>query len=165
MHYKSILPACVGILAAAPLAQAHTWIEQMMVLDPNGTMVGAPGYARGNVLRSSSGFSDPTMVNLIPPDGRAANDILATDLMCKSSQTAQSQTDGSPRLQAAAGSGVALRYQENGHVTLPDNQPGKPPNRGTVFVYGTTKPSPDDSFLAIHRVWNADGTGGDSTLR
>ena len=52
-------------------------------------------------------------------------------------------------------------YQENGHVTLPDNQPGKPANRGTVFVYGTTQPSPTDTLLAIHRVWNAAGTGGD----
>jgi len=133
----------------------------MMVIAPNGTLAGMPGFARGNVLRSSPGFGDPTMVNLIPPDGRTVNQILPSDLMCKSTQTSQTQTDGSPRLQAAPGSAVALRYQENGHVTLPDNQPGKPQNRGTVYVYGTTNPSPDDSFLAIHRVWNADGTGGD----
>ncbi|KIX07412.1 uncharacterized protein Z518_02065 [Rhinocladiella mackenziei CBS 650.93] len=151
----------LGLLATAPGTSAHTWIEQLMVLAPNGTMVGEPGFARGNVLRGTSGFSDPAMVNLIPPDGRTINDIQPADLMCKSTQTSQTQTDGSPRLQAAPGSAVALRFQENGHVTLPDNQPGKPPNRGTVFVYGTTQPSPDDSFLAIHRVWNADGTGGD----
>jgi hypothetical protein len=149
------------LLATAPFASAHTWIEQMMVIAPNGTLVGDPGFARGNVLRDSAGFSDPTMVNLIPPDGRPINEIDPTDLMCKSTQTTQTQTDGSPRLQAAAGSGIALRYQENGHVTLPQNQPGKPTNRGTVYVYGTTQPSSDDAFLAIHRVWNADGTGGD----
>ena len=77
------------------------------------------------------------------------------------SQQSQTQTDGSPRLQAAAGDGVALRYQENGHVTLPNNQPGKPTNRGTVFVYGTTQPSSSDTLLGIHKVWNAAGTGGD----
>lgn len=153
--------AFVGLLATAQFASAHTWVEQLMVIAPNGTLVGQPGYARGNVLRSSPGFGDPTMVNLIPPDGRTINQIQPTDLMCKSSQTSQTQTSGSPRLQAAPGSAVALRFQENGHVTLPDNQPGKPPNRGTVYVYGTTQPNPDDSFLAIHRVWNADGTGGD----
>ena len=133
----------------------------MMVIAPNGTFVGQPGFARGNVLRGSSGFSDPTMVNLIPGNGRLINDIRSTDLMCKDSQTSQTQTSGSPRLQAPAGANVALRYQENGHVTLPQNQPGKPDNRGTVFVYGTTQPSATDEFLSIHRVWNAEGTGGD----
>ncbi len=157
----SLRNTLLGLLAAAPLASAHSWVEQMMVIAPNGTLAGMPGFARGNVLRSSPGFGDPTMVNLLPPDGRTVNQILPSDLMCKSTQTSQTQTDGSPRLQAAPGSAVALRYQENGHVTLPDNQPGKPQNRGTVYVYGTTNPSPDDSFLAIHRVWNADGTGGD----
>ena len=162
MPIKSILSsALIGLLASAPLASAHTWVEQLMVIAPNGTMVGDAGYARGNVLRGSPGFSDPTMVNLIPPDGRTINQIFPSDLMCKSSQTAQTQTGGSPRLQAAAGDAIALRFQENGHVTLPDNQPGKPSNRGTVYVYGTSKPSADDSFLAIHRVWTADGTGGD----
>ncbi|KAL2445748.1 hypothetical protein ABEF95_010606 [Exophiala dermatitidis] len=154
--------ALFGLLATtAPFASAHTWVEQLMVIAPNGTLAGQPGFARGNVLRGTPGFSDPAMVNLIPPDGRPINQIEPTDLMCKSTQTSQTQNDGSPRLQAAPGSAVALRFQENGHVTLPDNQPGKPKNRGTVYVYGTTQPSPDDSFLAIHRVWNAEGTGGD----
>ena len=54
-----------------------------------------------------------------------------------------------------------MRYQENGHVTLPDNPPGKPPNRGTVYVYGTTQPRENDTLLAIHKVWNRSGTGGD----
>ncbi len=134
-----------------------------MVVAPNGTMVGQPGFARGNVLRSTPGFGDPAMVNLLPYGGsdRAVNDIRANDLMCKSTQTSQSQTNGSPRLQAPAGAAIALRYQENGHVTLPQNQPGKPDNRGTVYVYGTTQSSADDSFLAIHRQWTADGKGGD----
>ncbi|KAJ4513137.1 hypothetical protein HRR78_002984 [Exophiala dermatitidis] len=160
---KALLHSAIfGLLATtAPFASAHTWVEQLMVIAPNGTLVGQPGFARGNVLRGTPGFSDPAMVNLIPPDGRPINQIEPTDLMCKSTQTSQTQTDGSPRLQAAPGSAVALRFQENGHVTLPDNQPGKPKNRGTVYVYGTTQPSPDDSFLAIHRVWNAEGTGGD----
>ncbi|EXJ68518.1 uncharacterized protein A1O5_08311 [Cladophialophora psammophila CBS 110553] len=166
MPIKSIFSsALVGLLATIPLTSAHTWVEQLMVIAPNGTLVGQPGFARGNVLRGTPGFSDPTMVNLIPPDGRPINQIQPSDLMCKSSQTSQTQTDGSPRLQAAAGAGVALRFQENGHVTLPDNQPGKPPNRGTVYVYGTTQASPDDSFLAIHRVWTPDGTGGDGRGR
>lgn len=161
---SSILGGLLGLLALAtftPSVAAHTWVEQLMVIAPNGTMVGQPGFPRGNVLRGTPGFGDPAMVNLIPPDGRPANQIEPQDLMCKTTQTSQTQTDGSPRLQAAPGSAVGLRYQENGHVSLPDTQPGKPQNRGTVYVYGTTDPSPDDSFLAIHRVWNADQTGGD----
>lgn len=156
--------ALIGFLAYTTLvsvATAHTWVEQLMVIAPNGTMVGQPGFPRGNVLRGTPGFGDPAMVNLIPPDGRPANQIQPQDLMCKITQTSQTQTDGSPRLQAAPGSAVGLRYQENGHVTLPGTQSGKPQNRGTVYVYGTTQPSPDDSFLAIHRVWTPDGSGGD----
>lgn len=155
---KTIALAALGL---STLTSAHTWIEQMMVIAPNGTMVGAPGYSRGNVLRTAPGFSDPEMVNLLPPNGREINDILSTDLMCKSTQTSSNQTPGSPALSAAPGSNIALRYQENGHVSLPQNQPGKPTNRGTVYVYGTTQPSPDDAFLSIHRVWTPDGTGGD----
>lgn len=158
---RSTLLGLLALATFAPFATAHTWVEQLMVIAPNGTMVGHPGFPRGNVLRSSPGFGDPAMVNLIPPDGRPANQIQPQDLMCKSTQTSQTQTDGSPRLQAAPGSAIGLRYQENGHVTLPGTQAGKPQNRGTVYVYGTTQPSPDDSFLAIHRVWTPDGSGGD----
>jgi len=171
-----------ALLTMASLTQpvcGHSWVESLSVIAPNGTFTGDPGYARGNgtslppfltlqhcnantppVLRTSPGFGDPTMVNLIPPNGRP-NQLLPTDMMCKSTQQNMVQTDGSPRLKAPAGSFVALRYQENGHVTLPENQPGKPPNRGTVYVYGTTQPKPDDTLLSIHKVWNSDGSGGD----
>jgi hypothetical protein len=150
------------LLGLTTFASAHTWIEQMSVIAPNGTFIGAPGFPRGNVLRTSPSFSDTAMTNLIPPNGRSTgNEILSTDPMCMPSQQSQTQTAGSPRLQAAAGSAIALRYQENGHVTLPNNQPGKPANRGTVFVYGTTQPSSSDTLLGIHKVWNANQTGGD----
>ena len=100
------------------------------------------------------------MVNLIPPLSQN-NKILPSNTMCKDTQQQQTQQNGSPRLKAAPGSYLALLYQENGHVTLPQNQPGKPsPSRGTIYIYGTTEPQPDDKFLDIHNVWNADGTGG-----
>ena len=114
------------------------------------------------VLRTNPAFGDPAMSYLIPPNGRAGgNEILPTDKICKTSQQDQKQTDGSPRLKAAAGSFVALRYQENGHVSLPETQLGKPENRGNVYIYGTTEPKPDDTLLSIHNVWNSDGSGGD----
>lgn len=104
------------------------------------------------------------MVHLLPPPGRPATEgdkgLLKSDLMCKDTQT-KPDPDKSPRLQATAGGFVALRYQENGHVTLPENPVGKAPNRGTVFIYGTSEPSETDTFLAIHKQWNAAGTGGD----
>ena len=141
---------------------AHSWVEQLSVIAPNGTFIGAPGYARGNVLRQGGTNVDKAMVYLLPPDGRdPTQGILPSDPMCfPGHQQQATQTDGSPRLKAAAGDLVAVRYQENGHVTLPQNQPGKPDNRGTIYVYGTTQSSPNDKFLDIFGKWNADGSGG-----
>lgn len=140
---------------------AHSWIEQLMVIAPNGTFVGNPGYPRGFVPRDTKGFSDTDMTYLIPPNDQGNNHILPTTPICSNTQRTRNQTAGNPRLQAPPGAAVALRYQENGHVTLPQNQIGKPPNRGTVYVYGTTDPRENDTLLAIHKVWNENGTGGD----
>ena len=93
-----------------------------------------------------------------------ANDttgVNKNDPMCKHSQQTAYQADGSPRLQAAPGALVSLPYQENGHVTLPQNQPGKQPNRGLVYIYGTTQPKSPELFLDVFGQWTADGTGGD----
>ena len=142
---------------------AHSWVEQLMVIGPDGTFVGEPGYPRANVLRGSPDFGDPVMVNLLPANGGTA--ITDAEPMCKESQATPNQSEGSPRLKAAPGSLVSLRYQENGHVTLPDAQLGKAKNRGTVYVYGTKEPRPTDTFLDIHNVWTADGSGGDKRGR
>ncbi len=149
----------LAILAVLePTVLGHSWVEQLMVIGQDGFFTGAPGYPRANVLRGTPGFGDPAMVNLIPGKG---TEIQQNEPMCKSSQQQPNQSEGSPALKATPGSLVALRYQENGHVTLPENQLGKAQNRGTVFIYGTTEPQPTDTFLSIHNVWNADGTGGD----
>lgn len=150
------------LLLVLTTVNAHSWVEQLMVIAPNGTFVGSPGYPRGNVLRTSPGFNDNTMTYLIPPNGRRNQTaILPTDKICKDTQRKREQTDGSPRLQAGPGAAIALRFQENGHVTLPTNQPGKPKNRGTVYVYGTTEPKDDENILDVHNAWNKEGTGGD----
>ncbi|CAG7926481.1 unnamed protein product [Penicillium olsonii] len=150
------------LLALHTPVNAHSWIEQLTLIAPNGTFVGTPGYPRGNYLRSTSGYSDTTMTYLIPPGSRAnVTQILPTDKLCKDTQQEQKQSDGSPRLEASAGAAIALRFQENGHVTLPQNQPGKPPNRGSVYVYGTTQPKTGEKLLDVHGAWTADGTGGD----
>lgn len=152
----------LAILAIISSASAHSWVEQMRVIAPNGTFTGLPGYARGNFLRTATGFNDTTMTYLIPPDGQAnVTVVYNTTKLCKDTQQTQTQTLHSPRLRVNAGDAVALRYQENGHVTLPWNQPGKPPNRGTVYVYGTSKPKVGETLLDVHGVWNWNGTGGD----
>ncbi|KAK2744640.1 hypothetical protein FQN57_004245 [Myotisia sp. PD_48] len=132
----------------------HTWIEQLMVVAMNGTFVGEPGYPRANVRRDTPGFADPSMVYQLGP---TIND---TALICKDTQRNPKQTDKSPMLKASPGAVIALRYQENGHVTLPKGVPGKPDNRGSVYVYGTTQPKPDDKLLAVKK-WNERGDGGD----
>jgi hypothetical protein len=159
MHPTALL-ALLSLLL--PGTSAHTWIEQLRLINPNGTFTPVPGYPRGMVARSSPLFSDTALTHLLPPNGRSPHKILATDPMCMVSQSVPGlNTPGLPRLTAGKGDHVALRYQENGHVTIPDTNPGKPKNRGTVYVYGTEKPLVTDKFMDIHKVWTADGKGGD----
>ncbi|KAF1349758.1 hypothetical protein BDV97DRAFT_389871 [Delphinella strobiligena] len=121
----------------------------------NGNFLGNAGYPRGNVLRSSPAFNDGAMTYLLPPSGRPY--FSQSDLICKYSQeTKHNQTKGSPRLGVEAGSTIALRYQENGHITMP-----KKLSMGSVSIYGTARSAPTDTLLGIHGVWNANGTGDD----
>ena len=164
--------ALVAFVALVQFSAGHSWIEQMMTINGQGQFTGNPGYARNATARTVPGFSDPIMVHILPGQGQPAIEqrdigaidttgVTPTDPICKKTQQSQIQSSGLPRLSAAPGSMVALRYQENGHVTLPQNQPGKPPNRGTVYIYGTTQPDPNEKFLDVFNKWNADGTGGD----
>lgn len=173
MHHSTAAALAALALLVTPNL-AHSWVEELDVIDPkSGTFTGTPGYCRNNTKRTAPGFSDPLMVHILPTQGQPEieqrDTIPATDTtgvqqddhMCKHSQQTAYQADGSPRLQAAPGALVSLRYAENGHVTLPNNQLGKPPNRGTVYVYGTTQPKSPELFLDVFGQWNADGTGGD----
>ena len=162
MHLSPVSKAALAAVAFAISTSAHTWIEQMRIIAPNGTFTtDAPGYARSNAKRLPGVDPDKAMVHILPPDGTPVDvGITPKDAMCMPSQQQQTQTGDSPRLKAAPGDMVALRYQENGHVTLPDTNPGKALNRGTVYIYGTTQPSTNENFLDVHKQWNADGTGG-----
>ena len=151
--------AALILLACATTIEAHTWIEEIYRIASNGTFVGAPGYPRGFTPRAAGVDPDLPMVYLLPPNGRSTA-ILSTDLMCKDSQAIGQYTPGSNMLNTAAGDFIAMTYNENGHVTLPTDTT-RPAGNGTVFVYGTKLPSNNDTFLGIHKVWNADGTGGD----
>jgi len=158
MHTSTSWKVLTTLLATT--ANAHSWIEQLMVINPNnGSFVDSPGYPRGYIPRTSPDFSDDAMTYRLPSNGV---NLTKTDKMCMDTQRSpDDQKPDLPRLQAQQGSAIALRYQENGHVTQPENQEGKPPNRGTVYVYGTTDPSDDDRIIDIHKVWNEEGTGGD----
>ncbi|KAL4911794.1 hypothetical protein BDW62DRAFT_196233 [Aspergillus aurantiobrunneus] len=140
-------------------ACAHSWVEQLMVIAPNGTFVGSPGYPRGYVPRTDPAFDDTSLTYRLPADGKP--EATEADFLCMDTQRKQVQTEGSPRLQASAGAAVALRFQENGHVTLPEGQIGKPSNRGTIYVYGTQESKEGEKLLDVHKLWNKDGTGGD----
>ena len=164
MSFVKIQPFKTGLLAAllfagniAP-ADAHSWVEQVQRIAPNGTFVGDPGYPRGKIFRTGGNNPDD-QVHLLPPNDRPEPKILPDDKIAKFERE-EDPTD-SPRIKAAPGELLALRYLENGHVSMPNVPENKPANRGTVFIYGTDKPSPDDKLLDIHHVWNKDGSGGD----
>ena len=126
-----------------------------MRLESNGTMVGNSGYIRGTVSRRSPAFTDFQMQSLVLDN---QSDI------CKETQQITNYTGEFPPLQAQAGDFIALQYQENGHVTLPENTPQKS-NSGTVYVYGTSSPRSGEKLSTIHNIWNIHGTGGDGRGR
>jgi hypothetical protein len=144
-------------------ALAHTWNEQLTVIQ-NGIFTGSNGYPRGYVSRSDPGFTDDAMTYLLPPSASGRTRVDDFDLICAPTQRGSNQTSGYPRLSTSPGVYIAMKYLENGHVTLPQTQPGKPQGAGTVFVFGTSQPSNDDLLTEILQ-WTADGTGGDQRGR
>lgn len=142
-------------------AAAHTWVEQLQLIDPaTGNYTGNFGYPRGYLQRTAPGFDGNKMQTLLPTAASGRTRIDSTDLLCRPEQRESKQTDGFPVLKAAPGSFVALKYTENGHVTIPENQPGKPKSGGTVYVFGTTKPKSDEKLTDV-LAWTKDGSGGD----
>lgn len=160
--------AFVALLATFVLnAHAHTWIEEMQVISPNGTYIGDRGFSRGYVARTDANFDgDANSLWMLPsldarmPDGTVRNFINSSDLLCHPRQRTPNYSAEYPQLKVYPGSSVAMKYMENGHVTLPWNQPGKPEAGGTAFVYGTTNPSPTEMIANVLK-WNVAGTGGD----
>lgn len=148
-------------LLASSTVEAHTWLENIRLIGSNGSFVGALGYPRGygpRVLPDGKPAPDPNAANvyMLPQPGKP---IQPSDMMCKGSQIISNYTADYPRLTAAPLDKIAMRYLENGHVTLV--QGVRPAHNGTVFIYGTKSPSDTDTYLGIHRVWNTAGTGGD----
>ncbi|KAK4091910.1 hypothetical protein Purlil1_3749 [Purpureocillium lilacinum] len=159
-RHRSLSGGITALLASASAVSAHSWIESAFVVGENGSFVGAEGFPRGYVPRTQPGWSDKQAQNLLPAVGTAAytgNEVL--------NKYPFDANPPHPLLQARPGDRVALLHLENGHVTLPQNQPGKPLNRGTVYLYGTTQPKPQERLFDVHLRWAADGQGGDKRGR
>jgi hypothetical protein len=158
----SILTTTLAALAVAPFATGHSWVEQMRNVNKKGAYVGEYGYPRGMVSKTDKGFTGDSMNWLLPVQPKVFIDN--TSPLCHTSQRKQEQSsDKYPRLQAVAGGFVAMRYMENGHVTLVDPATGlgKPDKGGSVFVYGTTSPKEDEKLVDVLK-WTKDGSGGDA---
>lgn len=152
IRVHSLIIVLVTLSPFLRLAGAHSWVELMHVIHSNGSYTGEAGYPRGFVSRVT-GFNDTEMTYLIESNGD-------DPYLCHPNQRG-GQSSGFPRLTASPGSMVALSYQENGHVTFPQNQKGKPANRGTVFLYATNQPKADEKYLDVYSQWTVDGRGGD----
>ncbi|KAL9532778.1 hypothetical protein SMMN14_03573 [Sphaerulina musiva] len=161
----ALLPALFAFVLFAPLAVAHSWVEEYQLISDNGSFTGPRGYARGYVPRTDptyNGFSNMWMLPSLDArnsDGTVRTRINDTDSVCHPAQRTSNYTATFPKLKVSAGDYVAMKYLENGHVSLPWNITGKPPGGGSVFIFGTTKPS-DDEKIADVMQWNRAGTGG-----
>ncbi|KAH9905224.1 hypothetical protein F4778DRAFT_769909 [Xylariomycetidae sp. FL2044] len=138
---------------------AHSWNEQLIVVVDR-KFTGRNGYPRGYVSRGEPGFSDRMMTYLLPPSDSGRMRVTDIDLLCAPTQRTSNQTMQYPRLKVSPGSYVAMKYLENGHVTLPQSPPGKPVRAGTVYVFGTSQPSGSELLTSVFQ-WTGDGSGGD----
>ncbi|OAL07215.1 hypothetical protein IQ06DRAFT_299859 [Phaeosphaeriaceae sp. SRC1lsM3a] len=118
-----------------------------------------PPSNRHAVLRTPS-FGDDQMTYRLPPAGRVPNELYPSDLICKETQLSTNRTVDSPSLSARAGDKLLLLYQENGHVTKIDQDPGHA-NSGTIRVFGTSNGSPADS---LQRITSTSGPMNDLAL-
>ncbi|KAF2224878.1 hypothetical protein BDZ85DRAFT_193955, partial [Elsinoe ampelina] len=138
----------------------HSWVEQMQEISADGSFVGPMGYPRGYVARTDPGFNGGSMNYLLPALSSGRSKINDEDLLCHPDQRTAKQSDKYPILTVKPGAFVAMKYLENGHVTLPANQKGKAKSGGTVFVYGTTSPKDDEKLMDVLK-WTQHGKGGD----
>ncbi|PSR87192.1 hypothetical protein BD289DRAFT_243123 [Coniella lustricola] len=163
---RQALVALAG-LSSLPTTTAHSWVEQLQRIAANGTLVSPVGYQRGFVARDNPLFKGDVTDDLwqLPANALGRTKIYDNDTICSPQQSTSNYTAEFPRLVTAAGDYIAMRHEENGHVTLPQNQANKPRNRGTIYIYGTDNSLPNDTLVSIHKVWTVDGTGGDGRGR
>ncbi|EKG09295.1 hypothetical protein MPH_13690 [Macrophomina phaseolina MS6] len=139
---------------------SHTWVDQVCIISLNGTFVGNYGYPRAYVPRTSSTDAADSNTYMLPPLSSGRLRINELDYLCHPSQRTRTKSSSWPRLKATPGDFIAMKYAENGHVTLADNIRGKPAEGGVVFVYGTSAPKDDERIMNVLQ-WNNDSSGGD----
>ena len=146
----------LAALASLPLASAHSWIEAINHIAPNGTLVEPTGYPRGFLARGTPGFTGKENTAFQKANGPYAA-IMGLPACLTGHQDTPRQSDGFPRLKASPGDLVAMRYTENGHVTKPtDKDPGpkRTPGGGSVMIYATTKEKPGATLKDLHALTN-----------
>ncbi|RYP38296.1 hypothetical protein DL768_010801 [Monosporascus sp. mg162] len=140
----------LALLAGLQAAHAHSWVESLKRIGPNGAFSQDTGYPIGFIERGAPGFSDDSQLNRIL-------DTNSNPPICKPSAGAY---QGYDRLAAAPGDFIAMLYEENGHVTDPTLTP-RPYRGGNVYVYGTLQHEDATGINDVLNAWTADGKGGD----
>ncbi|KAI5310868.1 hypothetical protein KEM55_005990 [Ascosphaera atra] len=138
-------------------ASAHSWIELVTNISPNGTCTGK-GYPRGYVSRQEATELGMTYdVQAMYAPSIQNNSLNAKDPICKPAQQTSNVTSYKGQtfnpIKAQSGSWVSLFYEDNGHVTYPWNQKGKQPGGGHVYIYGK-KGGGDVSKLTFESIWD-----------
>lgn len=160
-NMRGILLVAVAVCGLLQDVSGHTWIEQLRSINDQGKFVGEYGYPRGMKAKTDPGYTGDSMNWQLPQNSFGTPFINSTMPLCHPDQRQAKQSqDNYPRLKAVPGKFIAMRYMENGHVSLPNNQIGKPEKGGTIFVYGTTSPKEDEKLFDVLQ-WSADGQGGD----
>ncbi|TLD27064.1 hypothetical protein PspLS_04417 [Pyricularia sp. CBS 133598] len=148
-----------ALILLAGEANAHSWPEAIQRIGKNGEFLEPKGYTR-NFRPRGGAVDDNFSKNLGGPNdpikGPLCNPVLGK--MADGYKNAKF-----PKLKAAPGETIAIRYLENGHVTGPDLM--KPKNRGTVYIYATTEPRDGQAIQDVYQKWTADGQGGDKKGR
>ncbi|KYG41895.1 hypothetical protein M433DRAFT_7597 [Acidomyces richmondensis BFW] len=151
MNVINTIKIVITALSLALPTSAHSWIEEYQVIDSNGKYIGDKGYSRGYIARTDPAFTGSSMTYLIPQVG---NRINPTDMLCHPDQrTSNYFNPAYPKLKVQPGGYVAMKYLENGHVTLPWNHRGKPKPARTVFWptqldYDCTYPDGKDEYYS-----------------
>jgi hypothetical protein len=97
--------------------------------------------------RSDPGVNDK-MIHRLPK--LPSTTISLDEPFCQKSQQTPSKTGA---LQVHPGSVIMLRYQENGHITMPWLSPGKN-SSGLVQVYGILSSTTPDNFYPVVNNYN-----------
>ena len=155
MRSRKIGATALVAITLPCLTEGHTWVESLRNIASNGSFVGPEGFPRGFQSRSDPAFTDVFQTYQIE-NGHGDNPTL-----CNPHAQGPNSQGKFPRLKATPGSAISLLYQENGHVTLPDTNPGKPANRGTIYIYATQQGKDDEKYFDVYQRWNIAGTGGD----